>query len=52
MTDSLGEIQLLLQQIAELLGSGTKTDQRKAVAKLQRIAALATTAALTIQMRG
>jgi len=33
------------------LSSNTKTDARKAIAKLERIAALASTAALTIQLQ-
>ena len=51
MNDSIGEIQRLLQEIADHLTSGTKTDTRKAVAKLEQIAALASTLALTIQAR-
>jgi len=51
MNDSIGEIQRLLQEIADHLNSGTKTDTRKAVTKLDRIAALASTLALTIRTR-
>ena len=51
MNDSIGEMQRLLQEIADHLTSGTKTDTRKAVAKLERIAALASTLALTIHAR-
>jgi hypothetical protein len=51
MNDSIGEIQRLLKEIADHLTCGTKTDTRKAVAKLERIAALASTWALTIQAR-
>ena len=51
MNESISEIQRLLQEIAGHLKSGTKTDTRKAVAKLERIAALASTLALTIQAR-
>jgi hypothetical protein len=51
MTESIGEIQRLLQEIIAHLSSGTKTDARKAVAKLERVAALASTAALTIQVQ-
>jgi hypothetical protein len=47
----MNEMQRLLQEIAEHLSSGAKIDARKAVAKLQRIAALASTSALTIQVR-
>ena len=51
MNESISEIQRLLQEIADHLKSGTQTDTRKAVAKLQRIAALASTLALTIRAR-
>jgi len=51
MNESVSEIQRLLQEIADHTKSGTKTDTRKAVAKLERIAALASTLALTIQAR-
>jgi len=50
MTD-INEIQRLLQEIVAHLSSNTKTDARKAIAKLERIAALASTAALTIQLQ-
>jgi hypothetical protein len=49
MNESISEIQRLLQEIAGHLKSGTKTDARKAVAKLERIAVVASTWALTIQ---
>lgn len=49
MNGSISEIQQLLQEIADHLNSGTKTDTRKAVTKLERIAALASTLALTIR---
>ena len=51
MNESISEIQRLLQEIAGYLKSGTKTDTRKAVAKLERIAVVASTWALTIQAR-
>jgi hypothetical protein len=51
MNQSISEIQRLLQQIADHLKSGTKMDTRKAVTKLQRIAALASTLALTIRVQ-
>ena len=51
MNESMLEMQQLLQEIAGHLSSGTKLDSRKAVAKLQRIAALASTSALTIQVQ-
>lgn len=49
MNGSISEIQQLLQEIADHLNSGTTTDTRKAVTKLERIAALASTLALTIR---
>ena len=51
MNESMSEIQRLLQEIADHLTAATKTDTRKAVAKLERIASLASTLALTIQAR-
>jgi hypothetical protein len=51
MTESINEIQRLLQEIVAHLSSSTKSDARKAVAKLERIAVLASTAALTIQLQ-
>ena len=51
MNESISEIQRLLREIVAHLSSGTKTDARRAVAKLERIAALASTAALTIQVQ-
>jgi hypothetical protein len=44
-------MQRLLQEIAAHLSCGTKVDVRNAVAKLQRISAVASTSALTIQVR-
>lgn len=52
MNETINEIQRLLTEIAAHLNAGTKMDARKAVAKLQRIAALASTSALTLQVRG
>ena len=49
MNGSISEIRQLLQEIADHLTSGTTTDTRKAVTKLERIAALASTLALTIR---
>ena len=49
MNESISEMQRLLKEIAGHLKSDTKTDTRKAVAKLERIAALAATLALTIR---
>ena len=51
MNESINEIQRLLQEIAAHLGADTKMDTRKAASKLRRIAALASTSALTIQVR-
>ena len=51
MNETIGEIQRLIQEIVSHLGTGTKMDARKAVVKLERIAALASTAALTIQIQ-
>jgi hypothetical protein len=51
MNESIGEIQRLLQEIVAHLSSGTKTDVRKAVVKLERISDLASTAALTLQIQ-
>jgi hypothetical protein len=47
--ESVREIQRLLQEIVDHLKAGTTTDTRKAVTKLERIAALASTMALTLQ---
>ena len=49
MNEGISEIQRLIKEIAGHLEAGTTTDTRKAVAKLERIAALASTLALTIQ---
>ena len=51
MNQSISEIQRLLQEVVGHLSSGTKMDTRKAVAKLERIAALASTAALIIHVQ-
>ena len=48
----LAEIQKCLQEVAEHLKAGTKSEKRVAVRKLQRIAAIATTLSLTIETRG
>jgi hypothetical protein len=50
MNESIGEIQRLLQEIVGHVKAGTTTDTRKAVTKLERIAALASTLAHTIQV--
>jgi len=49
MNESISEIHRLLQEIVGHLKVGTTTDMRKAVAKLERIATLAATLALTIK---
>jgi hypothetical protein len=49
MNESISEIQRLLGEVAEDLRTGTSADTRKAVAKVERIAALASTLALTIK---
>jgi hypothetical protein len=49
MNDSVSEIYRLLHQVVEHLKTGTTTDTRKAVTKLERIAMLASTLALTIK---
>ena len=49
MNESISEIQRLLQEIVGHVKAGTLTDKRKAVAKLERIAALASTLSPTIQ---
>jgi hypothetical protein len=50
MNESISKIQRLLKEIAGHLKSGTKTDARKPVVKLER-ASVASTRALTIQAR-
>ena len=49
MNESIIEIKRLLEEIVVHLKTGTTADTRKAVTKLERIAALASTLALTIQ---
>jgi len=49
MNESISEIQRLLGEVADHLRAGTPADARKAVAKLERIAALASTLALTVK---
>ena len=50
MNESISEIQRLLEEIVGHLKAGTTTDTRKAIAALERIAALASTLALTMQV--
>ena len=49
MNESISEIQRLLREFAEHLRMGTLADARMAVAKLERIAALASTLTLTVK---
>jgi hypothetical protein len=49
MNEGIGEINRLLHEVAEHLKTGATADTRKAVAKLERIAALAATLALTLK---
>ena len=49
MKEGINEIRRLLHEIAEHLKAGTTADSRKAVAKLERIVALASTLALTVK---
>ena len=49
MKESISEIGTLLREIVDHLKVGTTTEMRKAAAKLERLAALASTLALTIQ---
>jgi len=49
MNESISEIPRLLQEVADHLRTGTPADARKAAAKLERIAALASTLALTVK---
>ena len=49
--NDLAEIQQLLKQVADHLKAGDKTVKRQAIAKLERIAAIAGTLALTLRVR-
>ena len=49
MNESIGKIERLLQEFVVHLKAGTTADMRKAVTKVERIAALVSTLALTIQ---
>ena len=51
MNESISDIQRLLQEIADHLKSGTNPEKRKAVTKLQRIVAVASTVVLTLQVQ-
>jgi hypothetical protein len=50
MNESIAEPQSLLQQIIVHLDAGTRTDTREAGAKWARIAAIASTSALVLQV--
>ena len=50
--NDLQEIQDLLREIVEHLKADTKADKRKAIGKLERIAAVASTFAFTLKARG
>jgi hypothetical protein len=49
VNESIGEIHRLLQEVVGHLQPGSKAQSRKAIAKLKRIEALASTLALTIE---
>jgi hypothetical protein len=49
MNESVSEMHRLLKEIVDHLKAGTTSETRKAVSKLERIATLASTLALTIQ---
>jgi hypothetical protein len=49
MNDSIGEIQRLLKEVIIHVQADTRADKRKAAAKLERMASLASTLALTIK---
>ena len=47
----LAEIQQLVKEVADHLKAGGKTEKRQAIAKLERISAIAGTLALTLRVR-
>jgi hypothetical protein len=49
MNESISEIEALLQEVVVHLKAGSTADTRKAITKLERISALASTLALTIK---
>jgi len=51
MKESIAEAQQLLEQIIGHVNAGTRADTRHAAAKWARIAAIASTSALTLQVR-
>ena len=50
MDEDIKEIQTLLKEVVDHLTHGRQSDRRRAVQKLMRIASLATTMALTLQV--
>jgi hypothetical protein len=51
MNDSIGEMRRLLEEIVGHLKAGMDPEERKAVTKLQRIAVVASTMVLTLQVQ-
>ena len=51
MNDSIGEMRRLLDEIIGHLKAGTDPEERKAITKLQRIVAVASTMVLTLQVQ-
>jgi hypothetical protein len=51
MNESIGEMTRLLEEIVGHLKAGTNPEKRKAVTKLERIAAVASTLVLTLQVQ-
>ena len=51
MNDSIGEMRRFLEEIVCHLKAGTNPEKRTVVTKLQRIAAVASTMALTLQVQ-
>jgi hypothetical protein len=49
--NDLAEMQQLLKEIAECLKAGSRPEKRKAIVKLERLAAIAGTLALTLKAR-
>jgi hypothetical protein len=51
MNESIGEMTRLLEEIVGHLKAGTDREKRKAVTKLERIVAVASTMILTLQVQ-
>ena len=49
MNESISEIQRLLKEVIDHMQADTKADKRKATAKLERMASLASTLALMLK---